>query len=419
MKKNKTKALAKSRSRELVIDPAIPVNEYYIDISNKFKTVKYAALIFLVAFVLIMISVFRADITLENCKYLLRFFTSGTSVYQSSYEPIYYDTAGVIDIELFNSNLVTIKNDGIDFYDMKGNNTESYDINYVDPTVVTRGKHMLVYDLGGNSFELFNNFSRLDGETYDYPISCAAVSNEGMYAVVTKSLDYQSKVYLYDHNYNLITKISKDKYVTDIKISAKGDKVLFTCFYAKDGKPVSEIVSYVPYTKKESGNYTIDNSFAVKCGFHSNGGYSVLTDSALIFFDSKDKKISEYELGNIVPNDCLILDDYVILSYNKNIVGSLSEIMVFSSSGKQLHTIPVEDNILDMACFDTDLYLLLDSAITHVDLKNGKYKSSKIDSGANGIYICDKDALVIGYSNMAREYPTEELFAKKEKEKKN
>lgn len=417
MKKIKIKALAKKQTAELEVNPAIPVNEYYIDIANKFKTAKYAILIFLVAFILCMITIFRNDITLENCKYLIRFFSSGASVYQSSYEPIYYDTAGVIDIKLFNSNLVTIKNDGVDFYDMKGNNTESYNINYVDPTVVTKGKHLLVYDLGGNSFELFNNFSRLAGETYNYPISCAAVSNNGMYAVVTKSLDYQSVVHLYDHNYNLITEISKNKYITDIKINSKGTKLLLTCAYVEDGQFISEVVSYVPYTEKEAGNHIIENSFAVVCGFHANGGYSILTDSSLLFFNENDKKISEFELGNIVPNDCLILDDCVVLSYNKNIVGSQSEIMIFSPEGEKLHTIPVEDKILDSACFDEDLYLLLDNKIAYINTENGKTKSCEIEAGANGIYICDKEELVIGYSNMARAHIIEELFSTEKEEK--
>ena len=412
MKKINIKSLVKSQPKELEVNPAIPVNEYYIDLANKFKTAKYAVLIFLVVFVLCMITVFRTDITLENCKYLVRFFSSGASVYQNSYDPIYYDTAGVIDIKLFNSNLVTIKNDGVDFYDMKGNNTESYNINYVDPTVVTRGKHMLVYDLGGNSFELFNNFSRLAGETYSYPISCAAVSNDGMFAVVTKSLDYQSVVHLYDHNYNLITEISKNKYITDIKINAKGDKLLLTCAYAKDGRYISEVVSYVPYTEKESGSCVLENSFVILCGFHDNGSYSVLSDNALMFFNSKDKKIAEYPLGNIVPNDCLILGDKVVLSYNKNIVGSQSEIMIFSTKGEQLYTIPVEDKIFDSVCFGEDLYLLLDNKIAYINLDNGKTKTCEIESGANGLYICDKTELVIGYSNMARAYLIEDLFSK-------
>ena len=131
-----------------------------------------------------------------------------------------------------------------------------------------------------------------------------------------------------------------------------------------------------------------------------------------MFFNSKDKKIAEYPLGNIVPNDCLILGDKVVLSYNKNIVGSQSEIMIFSTKGEQLYTIPVEDKIFDSACFGEDLYLLLDNKIAYINLDNGKTKTCEIESGANGLYICDKTELVIGYSNMARAYLIEDLFSK-------
>lgn len=418
MRKSKEKALGESVARELEVRPLAQVNEYYIDIANKFKTTKYAVLIFLVVFVLCMISIFRSDITLENCKYLIRFFSTAVS-HTGEYEPIYYDTSGVVDVELFNGNLVTIKNDGVDFYDMKGNNTESHDISQVSPTVVSVGKHMIVYDLGGKGFELFNNFSKLAGETYEYPISNAAISNEGMYAVVTKSLDYQSIVYLYDHNYNLITKISKDKYITDIKINSQGNKVLIISAYTDNGVYKSEIMSYVPYTDKVQSNYELDGEFAVMCGFHSNGSYTVLTDSALLFFDKNDELVSKFKLGTIVPNNCLILDDGVVLDYNRNIVGSECELKVFDTDGSERFTSVIEDKILDTAAYTEDLYLLLDSKVSRVDWETGEITTCNIDSGATGIYIYDKEQVVIGYSNMARAYGTAELFDSVIKEEKS
>lgn len=410
MRRNKEHDVVEDVVPELEVRPLAEVNEYYIDISNKFKTAKYAVLIFLVLFVLCMVSIFRNDITLENCEYLIRFLTSEVSTYTEEYETIYYDTAGVVDVEMFNGNLVTIKNNGIDYYDVNGNNTESLEINQTEPVAISAGKHLLVYDLGGYSASLFNNFSQLATETYDYPISCAAISEEGMYAVVTKSLDYQSVVHLYDHNYNLITKIYRDKYITDVQIDPSGEKLLFTSFFAENGRYTSEVVTYVPYTSKESGVNSFENSFAVMCDFHDDESYSVLTDKELLFFNEKDELAGSFSLGNIVPNECMILKDCVVLGYNANIVGSECELVVFNTDSSKRCSTQVEDKILDSTQYENELYLLLDSRLARVDLKTGDVSYADIESAATEVYMYDNETLVVKYSNMAKAYRTAELF---------
>lgn len=418
MKKNKIRDVAVGHTPELEVHPEAPVNEYYIDIANKFKTAKFIFIIILVVFMLFMISVFRSDVTLENFKYLVRFFSSANTVYSGNFENIYYDTTGVVDVDIFNGDLITVKSDSIDLYDMNGSNVASYDISQVTPTVVSRGKYMLVYDLGGNNAQLFNNFSQLTAQTYDYPISCAAVSGEGMYAIVTKSLDYQSVIHLYDHNFNLISKIYKDKYITDIKIDQVGKRLLCTSVLAENGRFTSEIMTYEPYTDEEESNLSLPGSFAVRCGFFSNGGYCVLADTALIFFDKTNTQVSSYPLGNNVPTDCLILDEYAVLCYNENIVSSDSRVLVFRPNGEILCDTTVDDKILDTASYMEHLYILTDGKLDSIDTVTGEQRSCTVEGSATGVYVCDKNSVVIDYSNMAKAYKIVELFAEGEEKKK-
>ncbi len=411
MRNNKVRDMAADYTRELEVNPGAPVNEYYIDIANRFKTAKFIAIIALVVFILFMISVFRSDVTLENCKYLIRFFSSANTVYSVNYENIYYDTAGVISVDMFNEDLVTVKNDAIDLYDMNGSNVASYEINQVTPTVVTEGKYMLVYDLGGTTAQLFNNFSRLTTQTYDYPISCAAVSAEGMYALVTTSLDYQSVIYLYDHNFNLISRIYKDKYITDLKINPQGDKLLCTSVVAENGRFTSEIMTYAPYSDKEESTISIGGAFAAGCGFFSDGGYGALTERSLIFYGKDNTQVSEYKLGTIVPTNFMIFDDHVVLCYNENIVGSESRVLVFAPDGSIVVDTTVDDKILDMASYMEHLYILTDGTVYSVNMSTGEQNKAPVEGSAMGVYVSDKNSIVIGFSNMAKAYKTSELFA--------
>ena len=78
MKNNKKSQLpAVEIGGELTVDrPKAEPNEYYIDLSRHIKITKMLLILFLVIFLLGMITIFRHDITLENYQYMIRIFTS-------------------------------------------------------------------------------------------------------------------------------------------------------------------------------------------------------------------------------------------------------------------------------------------------------------------------------------------------------
>lgn len=410
MKNKKTGQLDPLYKRELEIVPQTPINEYYIDVANKFKTAKFIGIIILVAFVLVMISVFRSDVTLENCKYLVRFFSSANTTYSGDFENIYYDTSGVVSVDVFNEDLVTIKSDSVEFYDMRGNNIASYEINQISPTAVSCGKYMLVYDLGGTTYKLFNNFSSLTEGSFEQPIYSAAVSSEGMYAIATKGLDYQSVIYLYDHHFNLISKIYKDRFITDLEIDSSGEKLLCTSFVAEQGRYMSEVMTYAPYTDKEESNHKLNDSFAACCGFFEKGGYSVLTEKALLFYDEANNPVSEYPLGNNVPTGCIMLDNYCVLTFNESIVGSDTRILAFSYEGSLKLDSNVSSKLLSTdSCLEM-LYLLCEGELLRIDLNTGERAAAPVDPDVSSVCVSDNDTVVLGYSNMAKAFKAKELF---------
>ena len=166
---------------ELTVErPKPEPNEYYIDLSHHLKIAKMFLILFLVVFLLLMITVFRQDITVENYQYMIRLFTTSESGdYAGDFQPIFYDASGATRLGIFHGDLAVVKRDGVNLYSMGGSNTMEHPVSYSSPAIITRGKYMLTYDIGGYSFDIFNNFSHLAGETYDYPISTAAVSREG------------------------------------------------------------------------------------------------------------------------------------------------------------------------------------------------------------------------------------------------
>ncbi|MBR4880573.1 MAG: hypothetical protein IKU19_01485, partial [Clostridia bacterium] len=189
-----------------------------------------------------------------------------------------------------------------------------------------------------------------------------------------------------------------------------GKKLLCTAMVAEGGNFASEIVTYEPYTDKEESRLSLPGSFAVNCGFFANGGYTVLADTALVFFDKNNNQIGNYALGTVIPTDLVILNDCAVLCYNENIVGSHSRVLVFSPDGEILHDTTVDDKVLDAAYNAEFVYLLTDSKLTSLNTQTGEQLSCAVDSSATGVFVCDDSSVVVDFSNMAKAYKLSEIF---------
>ena len=399
-----------SQGKELRVTPGVAANEYFLDIASRVRTAKYIILIVLILFILCMISVFRTDITIENCKYLIRFFSSTTTTYSGDYDSIYYDTQGVTDMKMFNSDLICVKSDGLEFYNMTGNSTASYSLSYVNPTIVTGGKYMLVYDLGGTGYSLFNNFTKMFEDNFEYPISTAAVSRDGMYAIVTKSLDYQSVINIYDRDFNPVSKIYKEKYISDIKINSSGTELIISSIYAENGEYKSEIMRCTPYSNEALDEISLNGEYAVISGYHANAGFSILSDTALHTYSSDGEEISGYALGGIIPTKCMILDNYSVLIYNENIVGTKSNVLIFNDKGEQLYSLPIDSQIVSADSSLDNLFMLTDRRIIRINMKTGAEKSAEISQSALSLFVIDNDNIIVTYPTEAKAYKVLDLF---------
>ena len=416
MRKKDTRALpAAASAPELTVQAPRPEpTQYFIDLSRNFKIAKLILILVLVVFLLSMIMIFRKDITLENYQYLIRLYTSSEVSYNGNYQAIYYNSSGTTKLGMFHGDLAVLKKDNVTLYNMRGDSTMDQSVSYADPALITGGKYMLTYDIGGNSFDLFNNFSRLAGETYDYPISTAAISPEGMYAVVAKSLEYQSVVHLYDHNFKLLTRISKDKYVMDVAITDDASELLILSSYAKDGMFNTEIMTYEPYTETAKSTDVRVGAMGVMAKYHADGSYTVLCTDALLFYDADDNLVSTYRLAGITPSGCVISSDCTVLTYTRNAVGSATAVLVFANDGAEIINTGTDEKVIQAVCGTEKIYLLCTGKLAELDRQTGEVRTTALESGAGSLFLADENNIIVGYSNMVKAYPISSLFEEKQ-----
>jgi len=374
-------------------------NKYYIGISERCKTVKYIVLVILVVFILTMISVCKDDITVENFQYLIKFLDTEKNEYDGSSRTIIYSSSENMRFGVYKGDLVTAKNYTVDMYNFTGAVTMTDDVVYGDPVLLTSDKYMLVYDLGGTSFTLYNAFSRLYSETFDYALTNAAVSDSGMFAIVTKTLEYRSAVYIYDKDFNKITQIMKDKYVMSVDIADDGSKILVVSASSNsDGDFYTEIMSVEPYSEKESTHTIVTDAMPLAAAYNKNNGYTVLCDNRLLFYSEDGSLESEYGFGGRIPTSFDMSGEYTVISFNKNLVGYDNDIMVFNAEGKLVLNTIIEGRITRMRTDSGCLFVLLGNSLVRVDIENGKKDTLDIEKNCSDIVPVDESRFMLCYT---------------------
>ena len=177
----------KNQNRIEITEKKPTINPYFIVISNRFKTAKYITACILVVYLLAAVVLFRDEITVENLRYLFKDIEMGENSITESSDIIKYDADIQVQLATYKGDLVVAGSSYFYLCDLQGNKRLSENSTFSNPIVLTGDKYLLVYGLSEHTYTLYNAFAQLHTATTEYPISCAALSNKGMYAIVTRT----------------------------------------------------------------------------------------------------------------------------------------------------------------------------------------------------------------------------------------
>lgn len=386
-------------------------NEYYLNIAKKYKSSKFIITIIFVVYLLLMIILYRDQITMENFRYLIKYLDTNSPEYTGQTRTIHYDPAAELQIDLYKGDLAVVRSKSVDLYNMIGNIMLSYNINYTQPVLMTSKKSMLIYSQGDYSYTINNAFSQLHSEFLAYPISGAAISDSGMYAIISKTLEYRSAVYIYDRDYNIISQILKDKLVMDVQINTAGSEVLILSSYNQDGKFHSEIMTASPYSETENSLVIQESTFAMKAMYNSLGGYAILCDNQILFYNEQYRLINTFSYNGNTPLFYHLGGDYTVIVFNENIVGNNNNIYIFNKQGDIVYNDVLSGQITDITNNEEYIYILFNDSITEINaLKNTVRHSDLRNASSIKVLTKDSDKLIICYPQSAYIYIIEELF---------
>ena len=254
--------------------------------------------------------------------------------------PIEFDENSVNTISYIDNLILRVDDNHIELYDENGNKTTTFSHNYEDPIVRVEGKRMLVYDNGGNNFEVLNKKNQVYEKTVDQQILLAAIAKNSNVAVVTQTEKYASVLTVYDSNGSEIYNWSSNMRVLNVSFTNDGSGCYISTFDSQNGEMQSKI-HYISFdsTQEVMQSETLD-TLALDVCLNDNDNYWVVGDTKFYKLDNEGKILLEYEY-TIELVDYAISDNCAAVVFNgvQRKTGSLA---VFSSDSTQ----STPDNVL-------------------------------------------------------------------------
>lgn len=377
------------------------INPYYATVSYRYKFAKYVAIVLLIVFVLLSIMLNRENITYSNFVFLVKdmntvFESDGILTVQKN---IMYNTDASQCFTLYRRGLAVAGGSNIYLFNSSGKQTLSMQMHYSSPHFSSSEKYLLVYDLGGNGYSLYNSFAKIHSEELDYPVSGAAVCDSGAYAIISKDREYNSSVLVYNKNFELTEKNRKNKYVADVSLDKNGEELLIASFESENGEYYTEISASKVGSGKEYFTVKKSGLFPVSIEHNESGGFFIVYDNAIGFFDEEKKEIKQYDFHSMTLSRMDITGKTAAVLLLDDSAEKKNKLIVFDVSGDTIYEEDISGKINSICSADGYSYLLFDAEIRKISHESGTAKSIPIGAGAKDLILQNENAALLCFAS--------------------
>ncbi|MBE6699214.1 MAG: hypothetical protein E7584_03110, partial [Ruminococcaceae bacterium] len=310
-------------------------NEYYENISAGLGIVQVVLYLSLFAFVVLSFLTNTNLITYQNFYHFFQDLNaSAERVDIFSNDSVSYSTDEEQSFTLYRKGLAVAGNTGVTIFSATGRQLVSHGIQYNDPVAVGSGKYLLVYERGGKQYSLYNANTQMHAGETEYPISGAAVSDSGMYALISSASDANSAVYLYNNRFSLINIYKKSGNVLDAAISADGRRIALLTVTPRDGGVSTSVMLARPGEAEAIAEQKIASSLGLQCHFTDSGKLAALCTTGLAYLSNDGELEFFYDFEKKIPTTADLCADGVAICLKKSEISEKNIIIIFDKSGK-------------------------------------------------------------------------------------
>ena len=375
-------------------------NEYYLAVSRRYRHARLITLAVLLLFALTMMTAFSEDITTANLLYLMRDINWSSSG-GDAFSGVSYAADPIQRFDIYRGELLYVTGRETKLYSATGGLGLSTSISYEEPVTSVSDKYVLVYDLGGVGFSVYNTFSELYREELDYAIVDADMAGSGDFIIVAGGREDRATVYLYNDDFKRRSIYHKSDYVSGAALSDDASKLVITSFGVDGGSYYTDVVFYTvgadtsDATRRISGEYPLSVS-------RMGDGFAVMTTAGVYIYGADGSERGHYIHGGGVGM-AACSDSYVLLTMPKNALGNENGIVILDGNAVVCYNAVIDEKLVDAAISDHgEAFLLSQSHAVMIDIAEGTERTSAVGAGAKRIIPTGSGTALLCLSSSAK-----------------
>ncbi len=392
--------------------------EYYTRLANRAKIGMFSVIIMLVAFCLFSYSFYPDELNIENFKYLIKTLSSSSlddNANAAAGSNVAFDTDNTNRFAVLRGDIAVLSNTKLLVYDTTGRILQDTAVKNDIPRIHPLGKNMIIYDLGGKSLDIYNSFYKTYTIDFDYPVLGVVTAENESFAVISSAKNYQSAVFVYDKHYRVIYKhFFPTEHSTALAIDNEADRLLVLSHISENGDFLGSAALFNTSEEAPSANFKFVGELPLSCSFTENGGYMILTDKYMRFYDRNNETVKEVSVNGLLK--CEYGDNYVALTFDNAGIADRKTTAVYNENGGKIFEATLKTPPEHCVIKENRLYMLCDGRLTVQDLISNtklfdigiKKESVYMELSGDNLFVFTYSDVTVYDKNTLAEAPPEE-----------
>lgn len=360
----------------------------------------FKRILFVVLILIVIAFVLSGNISYNKFYYLVKDIKLASDYVNSVHDTITYNVGNSQSFIEFRSGIAVASRERLSIFSSGGRELFSSNHTYGNPKLEVCSQYVLLYDVGGKQFSLYNSFSKVSEATTEYPIYDACIANDGTFAIITRSEQYDSVVRVYQRNGSKYDYNFADGRVVSAAISSNG-RQLAVAIINSDG---AELSTEIRLYKLGSNNYSSAklsfSGVAYDLKVFDNGNIAVMGAEGVNVFNSSLGLVGEY-LSNEEIYIYSFGEDNIVISYLSD-SKSKNEVLIFNKWGRIEKTITFNDRVIDVAVKDGYLFTQTIGGFSRTNIALGTREDISLVATDFKMIASDRDTLIVCNNSYAK-----------------
>ena len=372
--------------------------DYYEEVSVRYASAQLIGMMLLAVFVAVSLLTNSSLLSSDSLVFFAKDMTTALAMGErEARDTVVYTADEDNRYTLFRDGLAVLGGDKLTVFTATGRDAYTAHHSYASPRMISSGRYLVTYDLGGYAYDLYNSFACVRSGESETVIRGATAANNGYYALITDGSEYASCVTLYNDRFQAINRYNLKEYTVCADLNAQGDRLLLASFSAQDGRMTTHIMLATPGQGAADAEWTVPDAYPVAAQLTDSGGVMLLSTDSIFFFDTEGNEIARHVLSTdrVTAHKASAQGCVVVLRAESYDVRA--EVLAFDMNGDLRYHVVSTSEVKDAVLYDSTLTVLTDGALacytdgqdvpTETAPLTGRY--SRLEAYASGeCYVC-------------------------------